>query len=350
MAGIFVNRPALRNSAALVAAVLLCGWLSQHGATQEQKAAPAPAALPAVSANDNAHRWVAVIYGNIPITREELGEYLIARQGAERLELLVNKRIIEHACQLKGIEVTDAEVEGALAEDLKGMKVSLDVFVNRLLKEYKKTLLEWKEDVIRPKLAMTKLCQDRVQITDKDYQDAFEAYYGEKVDCRIILFPKGEERQAMQSYGEIRKSDENFDRYAKQQASPSLAATGGRIRPIARHTTGNDELEKEAFSLQPGEISRLLGTPEGEVILKCARRIPADTTKKLENEREALRKEIVEKKTQAEMPKLFKELHDQAQVKLFLKKQMTQEELERDVQQELKRVNFKPGEKTPAGK
>src|SRR5438105_14620031 len=33
---------------------------------------------------------VAYIYGSIPITREDLGEYLIARQGAERLELMVN--------------------------------------------------------------------------------------------------------------------------------------------------------------------------------------------------------------------------------------------------------------------
>ena len=38
---------------------------------------------------------MATIYGNIPITREELGEFLISRFGADRLEFLVNRKIVE---------------------------------------------------------------------------------------------------------------------------------------------------------------------------------------------------------------------------------------------------------------
>src|SRR5437870_4588563 len=52
---------------------------------------------------------VAQIHGNIWITREDLGEFLIARHGYANLELLVNRRIIDHACQQKGVTVTDAE-------------------------------------------------------------------------------------------------------------------------------------------------------------------------------------------------------------------------------------------------
>src|SRR5713101_2374614 len=81
---------------------------------------------------------VAYIYGSIPITREDLGEYLIARQGAERLELMVNHRIIELTCQKKGIVVTDAEVDAALAEDLKRMNIlSVKEFDNQILKKNK---------------------------------------------------------------------------------------------------------------------------------------------------------------------------------------------------------------------
>jgi hypothetical protein len=332
------RRPALAVGG-ISLAVLVLGW-GLPGSPADAAPPPASATNPAPAptapepSGDNSQRWVAVIYGNIPITREELGEYLIARHS-DKLELLVNKRIIEHACKQRGIEVTAAEVDAALAEDLKGMNTTIDLFVNKVLKQYGKTLYEWKEDVIRPKLAMTKLCRDRVQITEKDFQDAFEAYYGEKIECRIILFPKGEEKHAMAAYGDLRKSDAEFDRYAKQQASPTLAATGGQIRPIAHHTTGNDDLEKEAFSLQPGEISRLIGTPEGSVVLKCVRRIPPDGSKKLETERAALRKEIFEKKIQMEMPKVFKELQGEAQAKLFLKKYTTEEELEREVKREL---------------
>ena len=60
----------------------------------------APAPLPSGVANDPGQsRIVAYIYETIPITREELGEYLIARFGTERLDLLVNKRIIEIECR-----------------------------------------------------------------------------------------------------------------------------------------------------------------------------------------------------------------------------------------------------------
>jgi hypothetical protein len=314
------------------------GW-SRFPSLPELFAAPPPkteptAPVPAEPSADSGRRWVAVIHGNVPITREEFGEYLIARHS-EKLELLVNKCIIEHACKTKGIEVTQAEVEAALAEDLKGLKVSLKDFVDKVLKRYNKSLYEWKEDVIRPKLAMTKLCRGRIQVSDQDFQDAFQAYYGEKVDCRLILFPTGQEKQAMMMYGDLRKSDADFDRIARQQSSPTLAATGGQIQPIGHHTTGNDELEKEAFALHPGEISRLLGTPEGTVVLKCVKRIPPDATKVLEKEKPNLEKEIVDKKIQMEIPKLFKELQDQAQPKLFIKKYTTQEELERDIRKDL---------------
>jgi PPIC-type peptidyl-prolyl cis-trans isomerase-like protein len=320
-------------------AVLAFCW-GRYGSPSTAAAAPpgareVPPPTPPETAGDYAHRWVAVIHGNLGITREEFGEYLIARH-AEQLELLVNKRIIELACKEKGVEVTAGEVDAALAEDLKGMgNISLNDFVTQVLARYHKSLLEWKEDVIRPKLAMTKLCRGRVQVTDQDLHDAFDAYYGEKVDCRLVLFPKDREKDAMLMYADLRKSDEDFNRIARSQASPSLASKGGEIQPIGHHTTGNDELEKEAFSLQPGEVSKLIGTPQGTVVLKCVKRIPPDAGKKLDKERAVLEKEIIDKKTQLEIPKLFKELQAQAKPRLFLKKYTTQEELERDVKRDL---------------
>src|SRR5438874_6690351 len=106
---------------------------------------------------------VAYIYGSIPITREDLGEYLIARQGAERLELMVNYRIVELACQKKGITITDAEVDAALALDLKRMNIlSVKEFDKQILKKNKTTLYEYKEDVLRPKLALAKMCRSQI--------------------------------------------------------------------------------------------------------------------------------------------------------------------------------------------
>jgi len=271
---------------------------------------------------------VAYIYGSIPITREELGEYLIARQGVERLDLMVNGRIIELACQKKGIVVTDAEVDAALAEDLKEMNIpSVKDFITGVLNKNKVTLYEYKEDNLRPKLALAKLCRGQVQVTEEDIQKAFQAYHGEKVECQMIMWPTIERSRVMNDiYVKIRDSAEEFDRVARTQASPHLASAGGRVAPFGRHTTGNEELENEAFKLRPGEISRVIETPQGLVVVKCIKHLEADKTAVLEKERAKLEKEIIEKKVQLEFPKVFKQLRDQANPQIFLGKHPQTEE------------------------
>ena len=79
-------------------------WLGRGGPESAALAAPPnpPVAntpgSPAAPTSDYSQRVVAYIHGTVPVTREELGEYLIARYGHDRLEMFVNRRIIEIAC------------------------------------------------------------------------------------------------------------------------------------------------------------------------------------------------------------------------------------------------------------
>jgi hypothetical protein len=306
-----------------------------------------PLSAPASSSSDYSHRVVAYIYDTIPITREELGEYLIARMGKERLAKLVNKRIIEHVCQEKGVEVTQAEIDADLAETLKGLAVNRADFVNKVLKQYRMTLYEWKEDAIKPRLLLTKLCRDRVKVTEEDLQQAFEAYHGEKLDCRLILWPSQEKSHVFMLYPKIRDNEEEFDRVSKQQPDPKLAATAGKIAPFGRHTTGNEEMEKAAFALKPGEISQVIETPQGLVVIKCLQHIPPDG-KKLEEVRDVLTQDIISRKiNQQEIPKFFSELRERAHPTLFLKEGETEDELVREAQRELQMAT--PKTPVPAG-
>src|SRR5262249_45010415 len=162
-----------------------------------------------------------------------------------------NKRIIEHAAKAKGLDVTDAEVNAcfhndALASGARNTKEFADV----ILKRYNKSAFEWREDVIKPRLILEKMSRSRVTVTREDLSNAFLAHYGEKIDCKMILFPKDEEKNVMNKiYPAVRDSDKEFDYYAKMQASPTLAAAGGHIKPIGRYTTGSESLENELFSL-----------------------------------------------------------------------------------------------------
>jgi hypothetical protein len=325
-------------------ALLAFGWGRSVPAPQAEAAPPGaqpppPPTAPAAS-GDYSQRVVAYINGSEPITREDLGEYLIAREGADRLELLVNKRIIEKACRDNGIDVTEAEIQAAFAEDLKGMQnISPREFVDKVLKQYHKTLYEWKEDVLRPKIAMTKLCQKmgRVHITEEDIRAAFDAYYGEKVECRMIMWPKNEKPRVLNEvYAKIRDSEAEFDRAAKSQANGRLAAQGGKLPPIGHHTTGDDDLEKVIFALHEGDLTEVIDKPEGVIVIKCDHKTPPDKTKKLEDVRAQLSKEVLEKKTQMEIPKLFKELRDQAAPKIFLQRYTSEDDFLREVREELK--------------
>lgn len=321
-------------------------WGRQGGLSQVEAQAPAAApakilpvaqAAPQGTPTDYGRRVVAYIYKDQPITREDLGEYLIARFGAERVEFLVNRRIVEQECKAKGVYVTDAEVQAQLALDLKSFGgISEKEFVTNILKRFNKTLYEWKEDVIRPKLALSKLCRPLVVVTETDLKQAFEASYGPRVQCRMICFQKGQRRAAEDCWQKVKDSEENFRQFAKQQFIPALAMKGGEIPPIHRHFP-DPEIEKEAFSLKPGQISRILTIKDGtEVILKCDKHVPADTGKKFEDERVALHRGLFEVKLNQKIPEVFAELRQKAAPEILLRgPQLRQDELERAVRREI---------------
>jgi PPIC-type PPIASE domain len=313
-----------------VTAVALLGtgyWLGQAAekplaAQTPQAKSTAPAQLPAAAASaasplENDKRVVAYIYGNIPLTREALGEYLIQRYGRDRIQLFVNKRIIEHACAQRGIDATPAEVDAQIADDCKILTISSDDFKTQVLRRYGKTMYEWREDVVRPRLMLAKLCREKIQVDEADLKKMFENRYGKKVRAKIIIWPKNKdgssERQAMKVYDEIRKDDAAFDRAARVQPDGALASREGLVEPIARWSmTGDNTVEDEAFKLQPGEVSKLIATPVGTVVIKCLGFVEPQTNVDFENVKPELVKEVVDKKLSLEIPKLMGLLQKEA--------------------------------------
>jgi hypothetical protein len=305
-----------------------------HSSAQCQTAVPTPVPLTAHkpgellpdaplvpdAGSDYSRRAVARVYKDVFITREDLGEYLIARYGPDKVEALANRRIVDLACQAKGIHVTDVEVEAALAQDLQGLGVTTaEEFEKRLLKPRNTNLYIWKEDVLRPKLALAQYCRGRVQVTEADLKNAFEARFGPKVECRMILLPKGDGRHCFDVWAKVSKDAKAFDEEARKQYIPALAARAGEVPPITKHC-GDEKIEKAAFSIEPGEVSPLIDTPDGSIILKCVRRIPPDTTRTLAKERATLEKEIYDQKIMQEIPKVLQELKAKADPKYFIRR------------------------------
>jgi parvulin-like peptidyl-prolyl isomerase len=287
------------------------------------------------TASHGPNSQVATIFGTTVITREELGQFLIARLGAEQLPLLVNKRIIEDACRAKQITVTEEEVDAGCAEDCLKEKCDEQGYIEDHLKPNNTTVFQWREDIVRPRLMLSKLTRERVKATEEDLHMAFDAYHGEKVECRMILWPLDSMKVALMSYEKLRESDKAFDEAAKVQASPSLSKAGGKL-VIGRHTTGDAMLEKKAFGLSEGEMSEVFGTPQGVVLLKCDRHIPPDTSFSFGECRADLEREVISRKVQLEMPQCFAELRKIANPRLVItdgtkSDQLNKEQIEKEI-------------------
>jgi len=287
------------------------------------------------SSSDYKNRVVAYIYDNIPISREDLGEFLITRLGAERLAFMVDRRLVELACKARGIEVSDQLVEDQLDRDLKAYSANMTRkdFAQRILKPVKKTMYEWKEDVVRPKLMLAQLVEPEIQVTEEDVQKGFEGRYGPKVQCRLIVLP--DTPQKYQIWEKLKDNEGEFERVARTLNRPELCAEGGKVPPITKHF-GDARIEQIAFNLKKGEVSPLIGMPdETVIILKCDQHIPADLTKRLENERVALAREIHEQKLAQRIYDKLAELRKEAHPNLLLRNENHQADPERTVAPEI---------------
>src|SRR4051812_22538832 len=133
-------------------------------------ATPAPAAT---TGGDK--RVIAYVYGNVPITREEFGEYLIQQHGRDRVRLYVNRRIIEMAAAKRNVVVTPQEVDAIIDSDCGKLSMDKKQFVENVLKQkYGKTMEEWREDVIKPRLMMQAMCRDQLHLDDVELKKVYE--------------------------------------------------------------------------------------------------------------------------------------------------------------------------------
>ena len=271
---------------------------------------------------ENGTRVVAY-YHNQPIYREELGEFLIARFGAERIQFLVNRKIVEAECRKYNITVTDADVEWRFQHELhafgnKGVPMLEKDFVNQILGRFHKTLYEWKEDVIRPKLMMERLVRATIRITSEDVREGFEARYGPKVECRMIVLGK-DHHKVDEFWARVHTSRAEFMKEAKNQFLPNLKESEGLVPAIHKHF-GDKDIEAAAFRLKVGEISTPIKLADGtSVILLCEQHLPENKTMRFENEYQKIAKEMEDLRVAQRIPDVFKELYEGAHPQILLK-------------------------------
>ena len=259
---------------------------------------------------------VALLHNNsVAVSHDDFGKFLMDRGGAEKLESFINIKIIDLEAAKRGLTVTKTELEAALNEDLSGLgeggaPMSRSNFVNVMLAKNGTTLYAWMEDVVRPRLLLTKMCRDRIKLNENDLKLQFERRFGEMREVQMIIWPKGDDlKMIQQAYARIRNNNTEYDGEARKQANPGLAASCGKIKPITKHLMGDDKrIEEVAFQLKPGDVSEIIHTEQGYIVMKLTGVIPANAKVNFEKERPLLEKAAFEARLGEEIPKCFAEL------------------------------------------
>ncbi len=266
---------------------------------------------------------VAATINGRQITIRALADECIARYGREMLDNEINFKLLSQELKKKNLSVSQAQIDeevGRAAEAF-GYVTESGPDVKKWLEEVTEQegvkVEEYVRDAVWPSVALKQLVGNRVKITKEDLDKGFEANYGERVEVLAVVL--GNQRTAQEVWDMARKnpSRDFFGQLAEQYSiEPVSRANFGEIPPIRRYG-GQPQVEKEAFRLQPDELSGIVAVGDKYIILKClGRTTPYVDT--IDDVREELEKDIREKKLRLEMAEEFDRLKEAAQIDNFL--------------------------------
>ncbi len=228
--------------------------------------------------------------------------------------------------------MTQAEIDREI-DDIAmrlGGGLSREAWLRTLDKERGISPAQYARDIIYPTIALRKLAAGRVQVTEQDMKDAFEANFGARLHCRIITVDK--QQQAIQIWEELRKNPEAFAALAKKYSTDqSTRALGGFLsEAIARHAQprsvsdpafeqlvdGDPKDKNPDRAPKDGDITGPIQVNEMAWIILKRESIdpPKNVDPKDKLVREGLHKQLEDVKTKEAMTKVFEELMQAAEI------------------------------------
>lgn len=286
-------------------AVVFRAWSGGPGAVAEP---PAPAAAPAVP------KPMALVNG-AEITADDLSAECLARHGAAVLEAIVNRKIIEQACQASGITITKQHVDGEIDALAKRFSVPRDKWLELIEKERGITPKQYSDDILWPMLALRALAQGACEPSEAEVREAFEKQFGPAVKARVIASRTRDEAESLRT--RALAAPEEFGGLARQHSvDVGSASANGWVQPIRLHS-GEPAFDRAAFALEPGEISEVVQVADQFIVIKCEGRMPAADVS-LDAVRPRLAEEMRERKSREAANDVFRGIQEKSRVENIL--------------------------------
>lgn len=296
------------TAAAVLTAGLAIQWVkSQPGsAAEKQTAGKATVASTAATRPVEVAAKITRNGRSIQIPLNEVAQMALRRVGGEVLDSMVNRAVIQLACEEAGVTVTQPDVEQEIHRIAKQFNIPTETWLQMLQTERNITPEEYSRDVIWPMLALKKLAGDKVEVTDDDLQRAFIRGYGPKAKVRMIMLDN--QRRANEVWQKASASPDDFERLARENSiEPGSRALGGSVPPVARYS-GSPEVEKAAFKLREGEISGVIQLGINQYVILKGEGQTEQIVKDINEVKGQLYTDLMEEKVQESVAKLFDEL------------------------------------------
>ncbi|HEX5446739.1 MAG TPA: peptidylprolyl isomerase [Pirellulales bacterium] len=270
--------------------------------TAEEPPAEAPAAA--------SLKIMATVNGQ-QITRNELAQECLLHFGEEVLESVINKRLISEECRKRNIAVTHDEVKEEIDRMAARFALPTEQLLTMLREERHITPDQYAKEIIWPTVALRKLAADRLKVSEKDLQEAYDMLYGPAVQVRLIACPTAQ--KAEEARARAIADPEDFGNIAKEVSIDTVSASAkGLIQPIHHHQ-GDPNIERVAFGLHVGEVSEVVAVGDQFVILMCEAQLAAQKVP-MEKVKRVLVESIKDKKLRLAADTIFKQLQDAAQI------------------------------------
>ncbi len=268
---------------------------------------------------------VAAVVNDQKILINQVAERCIARFGKGMLDTEINRTILLQALKKAGSSVAESDLNAEITRAAKSngflrkdQSVDTAAWLKYVTQGKSEREMFYIEDEVWPTVALKKLVSGAVDVTSEDLQKSFEANFGPRVE--VLWIETNDHRKALKIWNmaNANPNRQYFGELAHQYSiDPASMSNYGVVPPIQRHG-GRPDLEKEAFTLEPNEISKVIQQGESWITMFCIGRtepVVAD----LDAVRQDLSEDILEKKMRIAMGRAFNKLRDNAQIDNFLK-------------------------------
>ena len=268
---------------------------------------------------------VALVNGQ-KIVLQDLANLCVLRHGEEVLENMVNRYLILQACQERKIEIKQKDVDDEIARIASKFNLSVQMYLKLLESERDIRPEYYASDIVWPMLALRELSKDMLKVSPQDIDRAFQSEFGPKVQVRMIATKDSAKLQ--QVHQQAAANPELFKTLAREHSEdPASASVEGLLPPI-RMNTGEDELERIAFALQPGQVSEIFKVGDLNVTLQCVRHMPPANppAAQLAEIQGRIKSELEEQKLRESAETIYTELRNRSQIVTVLGQSQLQQQ------------------------